>query len=125
MKKCACRGSFLERFIQPSILLLLNEAPMHGFSILKRLYKSDVMDYSGIDPTGLYRTLKKMEEAGLLASRVEAENGIQAKRVYEITEEGRICLVFWRSTLLDYRDRIERLAMAIPETIDDELFKDD
>ena len=109
MKKCACRGSFLERFIQPSILLLLNEEPMHGFSILKKLYKSDVMDYSSIDPTGLYRTLKKMEESGLLTSRI----------VYEITDEGRVCLVFWRATLLDYRDRIDRLARAIPETIDD------
>ena len=75
MKKCACRGSFLERFIQPSILLLLNEEPMHGFSILKKLYKSDVMDYSSIDPTGLYRTLKKMEESGLLTSRIETDGG--------------------------------------------------
>ena len=77
MKKCACRGSFLERFIQPSILLLLNEEPMHGFSILKKLYKSDVMDYSSIDPTGLYRTLKKMEESGLLTSRIETDGGLQ------------------------------------------------
>ena len=119
MKKCACRGSFLERFIQPSILLLLNEEPMHGFSILKKLYKSDVMDYSSIDPTGLYRTLKKMEESGLLTSRIDTDGGLQAKRVYEITDEGRVCLVFWRATLLDYRDRIDRLAQAIPETIDD------
>ena len=79
MKKCACRGSFLERFIQPSILLLLNEEPMHGFSILKKLYKSDVMDYSSIDPTGLYRTLKKMEESGLLVSRIEADGGLQRR----------------------------------------------
>ena len=119
MKKCACRGSFLERFIQPSILLLLNEEPMHGFSILKRLYKSDIMDYSSIDPTGLYRTLKKMEEAGLLASRLETENPLQTKRIYEITQEGRVCLVFWKSTLLYYIAKIERLANAIPDKIED------
>ena len=53
---------------------------MHGFSILKKLYKSDVMDYSSIDPTGLYRTLKKMEESGLLVSRIESDGGLQAKR---------------------------------------------
>ena len=66
MKKCACRRALLERFIQPSILLLLNEEPMHGFSILKRPYRSDIMDYSSMTLPGLYRTLKKMEEAGLL-----------------------------------------------------------
>ena len=92
---------------------------MHGFSILKKLYKSDIMDYSNIDPTGLYRTLKKMEESGLLTSRMETDGGLQAKRVYEITDEGRVCLVFWRAPLLDYRDKIDRLARAIPETIDD------
>ena len=62
--KCACKGDFLDRFIQPSILLLLSTESMHGFSIYKRLQDSDIMDYSGIDPTGLYRTLKKMEDAG-------------------------------------------------------------
>ena len=71
MQKCACQGSFLERFIQPSILLLLNRGPMHGFSILKSLYKSDLMDYSSLDPTGLYRMLKKMEESGILSSEQE------------------------------------------------------
>ena len=121
MKKCACRGSFLERFIQPSILLLLSKKPMHGFSILKSLYKSDLMDYSSLDPTGLYRMLKKMEEAGLLSSEVENENGLQGRRVYLITQEGRVCLVFWRATLLDYQKKIVRLAEAIPENVEDGL----
>lgn len=82
MQKCACQGSFLERFIQPSILLLLNRGPMHGFSILKSLYKSDLMDYSSLDPTGLYRMLKKMEESGILSSELEIENGVGETRIF-------------------------------------------
>ena len=119
MTKCACQGSFLERFIQPSILLLPNREPMHGFSILKNLYKSDLMDYSSLDPTGLYRMLKKMEESGILRSELEIENGVQGKRIYSITQEGRVCLVFWKATLLDYQAKIGRLADAIPDMVED------
>ena len=73
----------------------------------------------GISGAAIHQRVKKMEESGLLTSRIETDGGLQAKRVYEITDEGRVCLVFWRATLLDYRDRIDRLARAIPETIDD------
>ncbi|MEG1603277.1 MAG: PadR family transcriptional regulator [Cloacibacillus sp.] len=117
MKKCACRGSFLERFIQPSILLILRDEPLHGFSLLKKLYKSDIMDYSSLDPTGLYRMLKKMEEAGLLSSELEMENDTQGRRIYRITEDGEICLIFWKATLLDYMNKIKKLAESIPDTI--------
>ena len=85
MEKCACKGSFLDRLLQPTILMLLYRKPLHGFSILKEMEKSGIMDYSGIDPTGLYRTLKKMEAAGLLASEWDMSD--QPRRIYKITEE--------------------------------------
>jgi PadR family transcriptional regulator PadR len=119
IEKCACKGSFVDRFIQPSVLLLLYGEPMHGFSILKSLYKSDWMDYSTLDPTGLYRTLKKMEKAGLLTSEPDRESFHKGKRIYSLTREGRICLVFWKSTLTDYQERIARLAAAIPDLVED------
>ena len=119
MDKCACRGSFLDRFVQPSILMVLAHESLHGFSILKRLYQSDVMDYSSLDPTGLYRTLKKMEEAGLLVSALDTENPTQPKRIFTITEEGRVCLIFWKDTLLDYMRRVEALAASVDEAIRD------
>lgn len=117
MTKCACKGSFLDRFIQPSILLLLNNENLHGFSICKKLLASDIMDYSGIDPTGLYRTLKKMEESGLLISKWDTDSASQARRIYSITEDGRHCLKLWGQTLNSYRDSLERLANAIIEEI--------
>jgi len=119
MDKCACRGSFLERFLQPSILMLLVKEDLHGFSILKRLYKNEVMDYSSLDPTGLYRTLKKMEESRLLTSEIDTENLIQPKRIYKITEEGKICLIFWKDTLIDYRKRIDSLVFAVTDAVKD------
>ena len=37
MEKCACKGFFLERFVQPAILMHLAAGSHHGFSLLKKL----------------------------------------------------------------------------------------
>ncbi len=116
MDKCPCKGNFLERFIQPSILMYLNTESLHGFSILKKLRESDIMDYSGIDPTGLYRMLKKMEASGMLTSSWDVENS-QPRRIYAITNEGRHCLSYWEKTLLEYSSSISRLAKAVSKSI--------
>ena len=117
MEKCACRGTFLEKFIQPSILMYLTNDNLHGFSILKRLEESDVIDYSGIDPTGLYRTLKKMEEAGLLISEWNTDSSSQPRRIYSITDNGRACLFNWEKTLIEYANTIGNLSKAVSKSI--------
>lgn len=117
MTKCACKGSFLDRFIQPSILMLLNKESMHGFSIHKSLVESDIMDYSGIDPTGLYRMLKKMEESGLLISQWDTDTSAQARRIFTITEDGKHCLKYWGKTLVTYKNSIENLTNAVLKSI--------
>ncbi|MDR1321695.1 MAG: helix-turn-helix transcriptional regulator [Gracilibacteraceae bacterium] len=119
MSRCACLGSFLERFIQPAILLLLTREPLYGFSLHKKLIDCDYMDYTGIDPTGLYRMLKKMEEAGLLISEWDLKNAARTKRIYRITEEGRHCLANWGQTLQNYKKSVERLADAVNDSIAD------
>lgn len=119
MDKCACKGSFLDRFIQPSVLMLLNKESLHGFSIYKTLSESDIMDYSGIDPTGLYRTLKKMEEAGLLISKWDTDTTSQARRIYTITQDGKDCLKSWRKTLISYKNSIESLTNAVSKSIEE------
>ena len=117
MEKCPCAGSFLERFIQPSILMHLNAGSMHGFSILKSLRESEIMDYSGIDPAGLYRMLKKMEAAGLLISKWDTEGSPQPRRIFSITEEGRSCLSYWEKTLIEYADAISKLSKSVSKSI--------
>ncbi len=116
MEKCACKGSFLERFTQPAVLVLLSREPLHGFSICKKLAECDFFDFNGIDPTGLYRMLKKMEESGLLASEWNTEDVAYAKRVYQITEKGKRCLENWGETLRRYRDSISKLIGAVNES---------
>ena len=117
MERCACTGAFLERFIQPSILMYLNDGGLHGFLLLKKLRESDDVDYSGIDPTGLYRMLKKMEKAGLLTSEWDVEGSSQPRRIYSITEEGRVCLSYWEKTLKEYTDTIGKLSKAVSKSL--------
>ena len=65
MEKCACKGFFLERFVQPAILMHLAAGSHHGFSLLKKLADESYIPGEGtIDPTGLYRTLKKWRARG-------------------------------------------------------------
>lgn len=119
VEKCPCRGSFLDRFLQPSILLLLSREELHGFAILKRLREADFASCQGVDPTGLYRTLRKMESAGLIRSRREAQRSAPARDVYGLTEKGGACLRTWAGTLRTYSDDVERLAEAVATACSD------
>ncbi len=100
--------------------MLLYKEPMHGFSIYKRLIDSEFMDYSGVDPSGLYRMLKKMESEGILASSLDIQTSAQPsiRRIYEITEDGRECLMLWRKTLKEYANTIGRLSGLLEEMLE-------
>ena len=39
-EKCACRGSFLDKFLQPAILVVLSKGSSHGFQMIADLEKS-------------------------------------------------------------------------------------
>ncbi|MDD3470069.1 MAG: PadR family transcriptional regulator [Thermoguttaceae bacterium] len=103
--KCACRGSYLDKLIQPAILTALIRGEMYGAEILKRLQKS----HAELDPAGFYRTLKKMEDAGLLRSRWEMPSHERPVRVFAMTESGLECLRNWKQTLWEYRQHVEYL----------------
>ncbi|MEA4988790.1 MAG: helix-turn-helix transcriptional regulator [Anaerovorax sp.] len=118
--KCACKGSFLDKFIQPSVLLCLYEEPAYGSLIFKRIMDKNPDTIDSIDPTGFYRTLKKMETSGLLNSEWDSvDNDSQKRKIYSITEEGKSCLSNWKNTLFQYQKTIDSLITQISETIDD------
>ena len=119
--KCACRGDYLEKFIQPAILKILFKEPHHGFYILNKLSETSIFEGNAPDPTGMYRTLKKMEEAGLLKSEWDTENSPQPRRIYSITDEGRECLKAWAITLESYSRKIGELSKEISELFNSEM----
>ena len=114
-EKCACRGDFLDKFVQPALLVSLSKGDRYGFQMVAELEASGMVAGDHLDPAGLYRTLKRMEGAGLVTSRWDVESASKPRRVYSITAQGRACLGAWRDTLLEYQSRIDHILAEIPE----------
>jgi PadR family transcriptional regulator PadR len=112
-EKCACRGSFLDKFLQPAMLIVLSRGSSHGFQMISDLEKSGMVSGDSLDPAGLYRTLKRMEASGLVSSYWDTETGSKPKRIYSITDEGRHCLGTWEETLIEYRSNIDAILSGI------------
>ena len=75
--------------LAPSLLLLLAEAPGHGYELMERL-KPLGFDWGGPGP--IYRELRSLENGGLVASAWSAPRAGPVPRVYELTDEGRRAL---------------------------------
>lgn len=61
------------------------------------------------DPAGVYRSLKSMEEQGILTSAWDLPDAGPAKRSYALTANGRECLRQWIGTLEQHREAIGAL----------------
>jgi PadR family transcriptional regulator PadR len=72
-------------FLRACLLLLLREEPAHGYDLLERITAFGLDDS---DPGGLYRTLRRLEEDGLVHSAWEPSASGPQRRIYEITRAG-------------------------------------
>lgn len=112
-KNCSCMGKSLDRFLQPTVLMILAKEDMHGFALLHKISDTPMFRENDPDPSGLYRYLKKMEEQGMLESREEVQKDFPSRRIYHITEEGRICLSNWNLTLQEYERQLHEFVRTI------------
>ena len=111
--KCACNGSFLDKLLQPALLTLLAAGPSYGFQLLSDLEHSRMVSGDSLDPAGLYRTLKRMETAGLVSSFWDTETNAKPRRIYSVTDQGLSCLESWHRTLLEYRNSLDTILRGI------------
>jgi PadR family transcriptional regulator, regulatory protein PadR len=94
----------VERFGEPALLLLLREAPAHGYELLERL--PELLPDERIDMGNLYRVLRALEEQGVVRSEWDADAPGPAKRVYELTDEGRELLDGWAGALRTAQEHV-------------------
>ena len=73
-------------YLRPCLLLLLAEGTSHGYELLDQLGE---LGMERVDPGGLYRCLRAMDEEGLVRSAWEPSASGPARRTYELTDEGR------------------------------------
>jgi PadR family transcriptional regulator PadR len=89
----------VERFVEPAVLLLLAERPMHGYELLERV--PDLLGEDRVDVGNLYRALRALEEDGVVRSEWSADLPGPAKRTYQLTSQGRHLLERWADALRD------------------------
>ena len=111
LKECAELGKSLNRLSQPTILTLLaaSDKPMHGYIIVQQAAHSPMFGGKKPDATGIYRALKRMEEAELVTSEWETPEEGSAKRLFTRTAKGRHCLRRWIDALACYELTLEEL----------------
>jgi len=109
LNKCPCSGKTLARLIQPAVMAVLADEPLHGYVIVQRLTGMSMFMDHGPDITGVYRLLKIMEKKGFVTSSWELTASGPAKRCYALTPDGRGCLTRWITTLRTYRDAVSNL----------------
>ena len=100
---CRCDGGQPKNFARPCLLLLLAEAPAHGYELLERL-RPFGFDLS--DPATVYKTLRLLENDGHVTSEWELSTRGPARRVYSITADGQEMLQAWALTLAKNREII-------------------
>ena len=100
-------------YLRPCLLLLLGEGTSHGYELLEQVAS---LGLDRVDPGGLYRCLRAMDEEGLVRSTWEPSTSGPARRTYELTEEGAEWLHVISGSLADverslatYRDRYRRI----------------
>lgn len=93
-------GGLPRNFLRPCVLLLLAEAPSHGYDLLTQLGE---LGAGSTDPGGLYRLLRSLDRDGLVESSWETSDAGPARRTYRITPEGIEWLHAWAGALAESR----------------------
>ncbi len=98
------------------LLLLLSERPMYGYEIIKELEKR----FSGYwkPKTGtIYPALEKLEQNGLVTSRIEFREDVPDRKHYAMTDKGQMelsqSMIYWTKmaeVLENYREAHESIA---------------
>jgi PadR family transcriptional regulator, regulatory protein PadR len=92
----------VERFGEPTLLLLLARRPTHGYELIERL--PELSGEGRVDVGNLYRSLRSLEDEGLVASEWSADLPGPTKRTYTLTAEGHDVLATWLQAVEQLRD---------------------
>ena len=103
---CRCQAGRMRGLVQPRLLLQLARKPAHGYELMEAL--DEGAEGQAPDPGTLYRTLRGLEEDGLVCSTWDTEGAGPARRVYELTEQGIEFLHAWAVSIRGTRAQLDR-----------------
>ena len=103
---CGCYSERKNRYLEPSLLLLLSQKSAHGYELISGLEQLGFHN-GHPDPGAMYRKLRHMEEFKLVTSQWDTSGFGPAKRLYHITKLGRQYLDNWVEVLKKRHQALE------------------
>ena len=86
--------------LSTSILAMLRDWNAHGYQLSKRLTESGLPPF---DSGTIYRTLRQLEQDGLISSLWDTSASGPARRMYSLTKTGETMLSTWIDVLQKYQ----------------------
>lgn len=77
-----------------AVLGLLHQRPSSGYDLRKMFAATPLASFSD-SPGAIYPALRRLEQEGLVRSRVEESAGLRRKRTFGLTPRGRTALKDW------------------------------
>ncbi len=96
---CSCEMGNFYRFAEPIVLVSIARlGQAYGYSIAHEAQKMAVT-HAGLDTGVVYRTLHRLEVAGMVVSTWDTAEGRAARRVYTLTSGGKTHIAEWAEIL--------------------------
>ncbi len=104
-------------WLQPFLLLALDKWQIHGYELMHRLTS---FGFEALDRGSVYRTLRQLEEDGLVISAWDTSTQGPARRLYSLTDAGRSYLNVWASAFRGYQSMLDQFFSMYPQAGSDD-----
>lgn len=98
-------GRMPKNFLASWLLLLMRNGNTHGYQLVQTL---TVMGLGLVDPATVYRTLRQLEEEGMITSTWMPREAGPARRIYTLSDAGEEYLSVWARQLEHYQSVLDR-----------------
>jgi len=98
-------------WVQPFLLLALEQWQSHGYELIRRM---STFGFEALDRGSVYRTLRQLEKDGLVVSGWDTSKEGPARRLYSLTDAGRVYLNTWAGALRGYQMMLNHFFSLYP-----------
>ncbi len=102
-------------YLRPCLLALLAQGPSHGYELLEAVRE---LGLHAAEAGGLYRSLRSMDEEGVVHSWWEPSESGPARRTYDITPAGRDALSVHIAEIGTVARLLDQLVTQSPAALD-------
>ena len=115
--QCPCVGATLDKLVQPAMLAILAQGPLHGYELARKIGEIPHFLDEAPDISGIYRMLKSLETRGIVTSDWDISEEGRPKRLFTMTDAGRRCLENWNATLQNYHKGVASLLKTTQKAV--------